>query len=110
MGRNSIPKLGEWSGGHLYDFTVEPIKHGPDKGKTPPLDPYDGRLISFTRTNAPYIVKNQGVPVEEVLATCWADGFRECMASMYMSGYFKGLKAGEEAAKRAMREAMGAKE
>jgi hypothetical protein len=98
VGRNSIPKLGEWRGGKLYEFvSKDDTRHnGPPK-------PDDGRMIVY-RMKSPGI---DGMACETVLATAFADGFQECMASMFTSGYGKGEKAGYERAKAEMRAALG---
>lgn len=107
MGRNAIPKLGEWRDGQLYEFTVR--AHWPDKADPPYPRPDDGRMICYERTNAPYLVQ-AGAPVSEILATCYADGFQECMASMYHDGFTKGKAEGRKEALAEVRRALGIKE
>lgn len=103
MGRNAIPKLGEWRDGRLYSFMALDSYSRKDAG---PPQPDDGRMIVYERQNAPYMhVPHSGET--ETLATCFADGFQECLAAMWESGYSKGEKAGYEKAKREIRSALG---
>ena len=44
---------------------------------------------------------------KEVLACFWADGFYECVASAFESGFRKGFDAGREAALRDVRRTIG---
>lgn len=105
MGRNAIPKLGEWRDGHLYDFhSVDPFR--PRKNWEPPT-PDNGKMIVYECTQ-----KSQNSNEDEVtvLGVAYADGFLECMASMWHSGFRKGEQAGYEKAKRELRASLGIKE
>ncbi len=81
MGRNAIPKIGEWRDGQLY--SVE----RPERG-----------LCVLKRTTQ---------KSEEYLATFWPDGEDESLFCAWFAGYNKGHKAGYEAAQRDMRKALG---
>lgn len=93
MGRNAIPKLNEWRNGERYSFNY----HGsPYSSPTHPSG--NGQMVTFNREDR---------FDSTILGSCYADGFEECMASMWQSGYFKGEKAGYEKAKREIRSALG---
>lgn len=87
MGRNAIPKIGEWSDGQLY--SVEK----PEKGK-----------------NGLCILKRTTREGETSLACFWPDGEDESLFCAWFAGYEKGKKAGYEAAQREMRKALGISE
>lgn len=93
MGRNAIPKISEWRDGALYEFSA----NGDGAVK-----PSDGRHIVYrvTRANGE----------QEILATCWADGFQECMAAMFEAGRRKGFQRGVADTKMAFRKILGVTE
>lgn len=96
MGRNATPKLGVWRDGKCYRFTTTGRAYRGTEAGYPTPD--DGRMIVYE------VEDGNGV---EVLGACWADGFEECMASMWQSGYHKGERAGYEKAKQEIRDALG---
>lgn len=105
MGRNSIPKLGEWRDGKLYRFTqLKKSASDPDECLVP-TDPNSGRMVSYECVSAPL-----GYEQTEILACCWQDGYHEVMASMYHSGHSNGYKLGFEEALRSVRASLGIKE
>lgn len=89
MGRNFVPKLGEWRDGVLYQFVVT----GSDKIPRPD----DGEQIVYQRIT----------DHREVLGVCFADGFEQCMASMWAAGYDMGKREGYEQALEDIRRALG---
>lgn len=99
MGRNAIPKLGEWRDGKCYSFRAHRAYPHGEQPEYPRPD--DGRMIVYE------VEDRDGTTI---LGCCYADGFQECMASMWQDGYYKGERAGREAALRDVRRAMGVKE
>jgi hypothetical protein len=93
MGRNSIPKLGEWREGHLYRFRTS--------DGDPVFSAEGGKFIVYE------VIKSEGV---HVLATAFADGLQEVMASMWESGFDKGKQDGKRQALADVRRALGVKE
>jgi hypothetical protein len=94
MGRNSIPKLGEWREGKLYSV------HAIEKPESP-AQPDDGRMVVYEWITA---------ESREVLSAFHADGFAECVAAAWRDGYNKGVLAGAHRAKQEIRAALGLKE
>lgn len=82
----------EWCGGQLYRFRVKDGCPSPD----------DGQLIVFER-----IPGKEQEP--EILATCYASGFQECLAAMYEDGLARGKQIGFENAREEIRRALGIK-
>lgn len=98
MGRNAIPKLGEWRDGRLYSFrAVGTVK----KRNEAPPSPEDGRLVVYEVQ-----VGKKGPP--EVLGTAYADGFQEVMAAMWADGYARGKRDGMKEKAAEVRRAIGA--
>jgi hypothetical protein len=95
MGRNSIPKLGEWRDGKLYRF-----RSVADRGDDSYPKPDDGRMIVYE------VQRGKDGPVD-VLGTAFADGFQSAMAAMWESGYERGLRAGKEQKLREVQSALG---
>lgn len=87
MGRNAIPKVGEWRDGALYSVDR------PEKGK-----------------NGYCTLKRTTKDGEEYLANFWPDGEDESLFCAWFAGFEKGKKAGYEAAQRDMRKALGVSE
>lgn len=105
MGRNAIPKLGEWRDGKLYRFTqLKKDASDPDEDLVP-TNPSSGRMVSYECVTAPL-----GYEEIEILACCWQDGYHEVMASMFSSGFNKGYNQGYEEALRSVRASLGIKE
>ena len=94
MGRNLIPKLGEWRHGEFYDF-------GHTDG-SPVLKSDDGAMVVYT-------MKRKAHGEEQVLATAWADGLQSLMAAMYEAGYRKGKVIGASEARKEILNALGIK-
>ena len=91
MGRNLIPKLGEWRDGELYNFKYIDGSYVDDSS--------NGKMVVFTC--------QKGRDAEEqTLATAWADGLQELMAAMYESGFQKGKLAGASEARQEILKAL----
>lgn len=81
MGRNAIPKIGEWRDGFLYEVEQPP-----------------GGLCVLKRTT-----KDK----EEYLAAFWPDGFEESVFSAWFAGFSKGQEAGRAEMQREIQKALG---
>lgn len=99
MGRNSIPKLGEWRDGKQYRFrAIDSFR--PDDDSYP--KPEDGRMIVYE------VQIGKDGPTD-VLATAFADGFEEVMAAMWSAGFRKGQQSGRDEKLREVQDALGIK-
>lgn len=100
MGRNNIPKLGEWRNGSKYHFTT--VKAFSDKKKLP-VASENGAMICYLRE----FYDNDGKVQTELIACAYADGLQELLAAFYRQGFDKGRIAGHAEAKREIRQALG---
>src|SRR6185312_7128152 len=102
MGRNMIPKIGEWRDGSLYRFRVST--------KTPnaPVSADGGDMIVYERLFYKSI-GNNGERIEacEVLASWYADGLQTSLAAIYEAGLSKGKRMGREDALGDVRRVLG---
>lgn len=99
MGRNAIPKLGEWRDGALYRFRYVGVE-GVDAVVN---NASNGKMIVYER-----VTKNPaGIEIVETLACCYADGLQEVMATMFQSGWNKGVSHGKEEQAHLIRTALG---
>ena len=89
MGRNWVPKL-DWDEGVLHRFRATGSDDYPR--------PDDGRQVVYERETK---------AGREVLCCFYADGFYECVASAFESGFRKGVAAGRVEAKKEIRKAIG---
>ena len=89
MGRNWIPKL-DWDEGvrHVFRTTGSDEYPHPDSGQ---------QIVYERETKAG----------REVLCCFWADGFYECVASTFQSGFQKGVAVGRAEALKEIRAALG---
>ena len=88
MGRNAIPKLGEWRDGALCRI------HASGEGEA---RPDDGKHVLYTRET------KAGT---EILACAWADGLCELLAAFFQSGYQRGKRDGRAEKAREIRKAL----
>jgi hypothetical protein len=85
VGRDLIPKIGEWRDGKLYAFRSV---NSMSKDDSPPK-PDDGRMIV-------YEVQHGKDGEVEVLGTAFADGFQAVMAAFWEAGYQHGRRDGRK--------------
>jgi len=85
MGRNGIPKIGEWRDGVLFEL----VGTGP------------GQQTIFRKKT-----KDK----TQILAVFWNDGFTESVVASYFDGYAKGKIDGYLEAKKEIRRALGISE
>jgi hypothetical protein len=94
MGRNWVPKFGEWRDGELHEIVA-------GDGSLYPK-PDDGRQVVYRVTTM-----TSGGRTTETLAVAWADGLLDLLACFWKSGFDKGRKAGREEALREVRASLG---
>lgn len=94
MGRNSIPKIGQWRDGSLYRFRAI--------GKDESVSSDCGAMIVYER-----VFRDGDEEQAEVLATAFADGFQEVMAAMFEAGFRKGRAEGKHDALARVRDVLG---
>lgn len=101
MGRNSMPYPGEWRDGKMYQFVRG--------GSEPWFGDMTRELISYQVQTATFASNGSSVETT-ILATAWADGVTDMLATFYCAGYHKGLRDGEARAQRNIRVSLGLKE